>query len=92
MAKYASERTNVGRRFDPPPPTGVPDALTQAARQVRIDATRNDLPVHTVAADWVDPWDGMVYRTLCAKVLAKVEGAILTTRATTCTRCLVGGS
>jgi hypothetical protein len=67
------------------------DAIDTLARQVRIDAPRNDLPVHRLAADWIDPWSGKCYRTLCAKVLTAEEGAILTVRQTTCGSCLRGG-
>jgi hypothetical protein len=68
----------------------VADQLDQAAQQVRLD-NHDDSPVHDVAATWVDPHVGRSYRTYCCHVLTRAEGAILTTRGSTCVFCWRGG-
>lgn len=65
------------------------DALTETARQVRLD-NRDDSTVHDVAATWVDPQVGATYRTYCDHVMTKDQGAILTTRGSTCVPCWRG--
>lgn len=67
------------------------DELDRTARQVRLDHADKRLSVHVLAAGWSDPWCGTVYRTVCCRVLARSDGAILTTRAATCETCLRGG-
>lgn len=69
----------------------MPDLLDLTARRVRLDQPRSDVSIHVLAADWIDPWSGVCYRTMCSKVLTGVEGAILTTWEPTCTACTNGG-
>jgi hypothetical protein len=76
----------------PPPPSGFDDEITRTARQVRIDTRRDDLPVHRLFVASTRPHIGAVYRTRCNKVLAKFDGAILTTREATCEPCARGGA
>lgn len=67
------------------------DQLDRTARQVYLPAGRTcDRAVHELVAAEADD-TGRLYRTLCRQVLAAREGAVLTTRDTTCARCLNGG-
>ena len=66
---------------------GQVDELDRTARQVRLD--RQDSTVHDVHASFLDP-SGMAYLTCCDRVLVAADGAILTTRGSTCGRCLRG--
>lgn len=73
-----------------PPPLPGPDQLDLTARQVRRDYPES--AVHAVVASWVDPWVGVVYRTLCGSVLSKTQDqAILTTSDASCGVCMRGG-
>lgn len=63
------------------------DALTAAARQVRMDVEDHGSPhIHRLSKAWTAP-QGRAYRTRCSEVLSAFEGAILTTRPATCARC-----
>lgn len=77
-------RTNLA----PPPPSSLNDELGRIARQVRRDLQGS--PTHTLVADWTVEGVGVHYRTTCGKVLTHTDGAMLTTRETTCIRCISG--
>lgn len=63
------------------------DVLTLAAGQVRF---LGRTAIHTVAAEWTDPLDGRMLRTLCCRVLP-VATAIRTTAPANCAVCVPGG-
>ena len=67
------------------------DELDRTATQVRLD-NRDDSTVHDLAASWSDPRMGRTYRTRCCHVMTRSEGAILTTRGSTCVPCWRGGT
>ncbi len=85
-------RTAKDRRPVPPPASGLPDQLDTTARQVRLDDQRGHEPVvHRLRKRGIDPRCGVQYLTVCDVVLAKSDGALLTTRETDCGRCRGGG-
>lgn len=61
------------------------DELERSARQVRLD-NRGDSTVHDIHISFADP-SGIAYLTCCDQVLMAVDGAILTTRESTCAPC-----
>lgn len=67
------------------------DALTAAARQVRIPDRWDERPIHKMTANRYRPHIGRFYSTACRKVLSAAEGAVLTTRTATCLSCIAGG-
>lgn len=92
MTVATSWRTQLDRRPAPPPPSGLPDQLDTSARQVRLDdVTGHDQVVHRLRQRGFHPRNGVQYLTVCDQVLAKVDGAMLTTRETDCGRCRGGG-
>jgi hypothetical protein len=75
----------------PPPPSGLPDVVALMARGVRVDMADNPSPVHDLVGEpYGTPW-GRQYRVACNRTLSANEGAMLTTRRTTCEACLRGG-
>jgi hypothetical protein len=68
----------------------VADLLDETARQVRLD-DHDDSVVHDLARRWCDRQVGATYRTRCNHVMTRAEGAILTTRPSTCIFCWRGG-
>lgn len=83
-------RTQLDRRPDPAPETGMPDELDTTARQVRIDG-RDDNPVRRLSGEPYTANGSRHYRIVCGGTLTSFGGAILTTRETTCGRCRGGG-
>lgn len=62
-------RSSAAQRLAPAPALPGCDELDRTARQVRLDHRAGEPPVHVLADSRVDPWDGIVYRTVCRKML-----------------------
>ncbi len=73
-------------RLEPPPPSDQPDVLDLTARQVRIDSDAGHA-THALLGQPHSTELGRQYRTVCNATLARIAGAILTTRAVTCSGC-----
>lgn len=87
----ATYRALVDSKPSPPPPSGLPDQLDTTSRQVRLDGRDDERTVHRLSSAQTEQWCGRRYRTVCGTFMTAAEGAILTTRDTTCEACKRGG-